>query len=197
MYEYYKLSLQQRRELVNQRLERGFPLHSPPHPINIKTFYVLTAACYRHQSILTTSSRHQQLLNLIFEQFINQGFEITAWVVLMNHYHLLVYVHDFKKLGSIFQKIHGSTSYQWNREDKQRGRKVWYRFSDRAIRSERHYYATLNYIHYNPVKHHCVDSPYEWNESSLHWYFKVYGREWLRDGWVKYPVRDYGKGWDN
>ncbi len=41
----------------------------------------------------------------------------------MNHYHLLVYVHDFQQLGSIFQKIHGSTSYQWNLEDKQRGRK--------------------------------------------------------------------------
>ena len=35
MYEYYKLSLQERRELVNQRLERGFPPHSPPHPIQI------------------------------------------------------------------------------------------------------------------------------------------------------------------
>ncbi len=33
MYEYCKLSLQERRELVNQRLERGFPPHSPPHPI--------------------------------------------------------------------------------------------------------------------------------------------------------------------
>ncbi len=75
--------------------------------------------------------------------------------------------------------------------------KVWYRFSDRAIRSERHYQATLNYIHYNPVKHNCVDSPYDWNESSLHWYLEVYGREWLRDGWVNYPVRDYGKGWDD
>ncbi len=196
MYEYYKLSLEQRQELVNQRLERGFPPHSPPHPIQIQTFYLLTAACYRHQSILTTSSRRQQLLDVIFETFMNHGFEITAWVILINHYHLLVYVHDFKRLGSIFQKIHGSTAYQWNLEDKQKGRKVWYRFSDRAIRSERHYYTTLNYIHYNPVKHNCVDSPYDWHESSLHWYFKNYGREWVRDEWVKYLVRDYGKGWD-
>jgi putative transposase len=197
MYEYYKLSLQQRQELVKQRLKQGFPPHSPPHPLNLEAFYLLTVACYQHQPILTTSSRRQHLLNLIFEQFIHQGFEITAWVVLINHYHLLVYLHDFTKLSSIFQKIHGSTSYQWNSEDQQRGRKVWYRFSDRAIRSERHYYATLNYIHYNPVKHNCVNSPYDWNESSLHWYLKVYGREWLRDGWAKYPIKDYGKGWDD
>lgn len=197
MYEYNKLSPQKRRELIQERLKKGFPAHSPPHPIQIEDFYLLTAACYKHQSILKTSLRRQQLLNLIFEKFIEQGFEITAWVILVNHYHLLVYVPDFKQLSSFFQKIHGSTSYQWNLEDNQRGRKVWYRFSDRAIRSERHYYTTLNYIHYNPVKHNYVDSPYNWSESSVHWYLQTYGKQCLRDSWVQYPVKDYGKGWDN
>jgi putative transposase len=124
MYEYYKLSPKQRQELVEQRLKQGFPAHSPPHPINIEGFYLLTVACYQHQSILNTSSRRQQLLNLIFEKFINHGFEITAWVIVVNHYHLLVYIHDFKLLSSIFKSIHGFTSYQWNLEDNQRGRKV-------------------------------------------------------------------------
>lgn len=197
MYEYYKLSPKQRQELVQERLKKGFPPHSPPHTIRLEAFYLLTAACYQHQSILMTSYRRQKLLDLIFEQFINNGFEIVAWVILVNHYHLLVYVKDFKKLSPIFNRIHGSTSYQWNLEDNQRGRKVWYGFCDRAIRSERHYHATLNYIHYNPVKHKFVKSPYDWSESSVHWYLEVYGRQWLRDGWIKYPVKDYGQGWDD
>ena len=75
-------------------------------------------------------------------------------------------------------------------------RKVWYRWCDRAIRSERHYYTTLNYIHYNPVKHSLVKSPYEWVESSVHWYLQAYGRQWLRDSWTQYPVQDYGSDWD-
>lgn len=49
---------------------------------------------------------------------------------------------------------------------------------------------TLNYIHYNPVKH-------KWAESSVHWYLEHHGREWLRDVWRTYPVRDYGQGWDD
>ena len=65
------------------------------------------------------------------------------------------------------------------------------------IRSERHYYATLNYIHYNPVKHNYVKSPYDWETSSIHWYLQEKGRDWLRSCWVEYPVRDYGKGWDD
>lgn len=197
MYEYYKLTPQQRQELIQQRLQQGFPPHSPPHPIQIESFYLLTATCYQHQPIVNTSSRREQLLNFLFSKFINNRLEITAWVILVNHYHLLVYIHDFKLLSSIFKEIHGLTSYQWNLEDNKRGRKIWYRFSDRAIRSERHYYTTLNYIHYNPTKHNYVNSPYDWQESSVHWYLKKYGRQWLRDSWLRYPVKDYGKEWDD
>ncbi|AFZ54443.1 REP-associated tyrosine transposase [Cyanobacterium aponinum] len=197
MYEYHKLTPQQRLELVQERLKRGFPPHSPPHPIQIEGFYLLTIACYQHQKILNNSSRRQQLLNLLFEKCIHEAIDIRGWVILVNHYHLLVYLPNLSILTSIFKAIHGVTSYQWNLEDNQRGRKVWYRFSDRAIRSERHYYTTLNYIHYNPVKHNYVNSPYDWLESSVHWYLEEKGREWLRDSWVKYPVRDCGKGWDD
>jgi putative transposase len=197
MYEYYKLNPQQRQELVKKRLQQGFPSHSPPHPLQLQTYYLLTATCYQHQSILANSSRRQQLLNLILGKFINNGFKITAWVILANHYHLLVNVLDFKLLSPIFKAIHGFTSYQWNLEDNQQRRKVWYRFADRAIRSERHYYTTLNYIHYNPVKHKYVNSAYDWQESSVHLYLEKYGREWLRDSWLKYPIRDYGKEWDD
>ncbi|MEH2373868.1 MAG: hypothetical protein V7K15_12515 [Nostoc sp.] len=55
----------------------------------------------------------------------------------------------------------------------------------------------MNYIHYNPVKHGWVKSPYNWAESSVHWYLENYGRDWLRSCWIEYPVRDYGKAWDD
>jgi putative transposase len=123
--------------------------------------------------------------------------EIQAWAILPNHYHLLIYTEDLKYVGSVVRSIHGTTAYQWNREDKMKGRKIWYCYGDRAIRSQRHYYTTLNYIHYNPVKHGCVQSPYDWSASSVEWYRQSRGRNWLRELWVNYPVRDYGKGWDD
>ena len=197
MYEYRKLTPEQRAELVKQRLARGFPPHEPPHQVRDREFYLLTAACYEHKNIMFSESRRQQMLNFIFERFVMNGVEILAWVVLLNHYHLLVHLTDFNVLSEIFRKNHGATSREWNIEDNATGRKVWYRFSDRAIRSERHYYTTLNYIHYNPVKHGFVKSPYDWVESSVHWYLANQGREWLRDSWVRYPVLDYGKNWDD
>lgn len=197
MYKYRHLTPQQQKELVQQRLLLGFPPHSPPHQIREENFYLLTAACYEHQHHMELQFRRQQLLNKIFEQYIINGLEISAWSILPNHYHLLVYVNDFNLLSNIFRLVHGSTSYQWNKEDKVRNRKVWYSYSDRAIRSERHYYTTLNYIHYNAVRHDWVESPYEWSESSVSWYLENYGRQWLRDCWVNYPVKDFGVAWDN
>ena len=38
---------------------------------------------------------------------------------------------------------------------------------------------------------------YDWLENSIHWYLEQKGREWLRSCWVEYPIKDYGKGWDD
>jgi putative transposase len=196
MYEYRKLTPEKRAEVVRERLAKGYPPHSPPHPIQDCEFYLLTAACYEHKDRINHQSRRQQLLNLIFENFILEGMEIVAWVILPNHYHLLVSNVNFPRLSALLRSIHGSLARQWNIEDNLKGQ-VWHSFSDRAIRSERHSYTTLNYIHYNPVKHGWVKSSYDWMESSVHWYLEERGRDWLRSCWVDYPVKDYGKGWDD
>ncbi|MEQ9483585.1 REP-associated tyrosine transposase [Coleofasciculus sp. F4-SAH-05] len=197
MYEYRRLTPTQRAELVQQRLSRGYPPHAPPHVVTDKEFYLLTAACYEHKCHVKDECRRQELLNLLFDAFVTAGMEIRAWVVLPNHYHLLVHLTNFDELSRLFRLVHGRTSYQWNRDDNVTRRKVWYRYSDRAIRSERHYFAALNYLHYNPVKHGWSQSPYDWRESSVHWYLANFGRQWLRDAWIEYPVRDYGKDWDD
>jgi putative transposase len=196
MYRYRDLTSEQRAELIEQRRTRGYPPHSPPHLAHEGCRYLLTAACYEHKCHLALDSRRQEMLNRLFETLVKHGIELRAWVVLPNHYHLLAYVPDFTVLGRLFGSVHGSTAYQWNREDHVSGRKVWYRYADRAIRSERHYFTTLNYIHFNPVKHRWVEAPYEWSQTSVHWYLEYYGREWLRALWVQYPVRDYGRHWD-
>lgn len=196
MYEYRKLTPEQKIIIVEERLAKGYPPHSPPHPVENSEFYLITATCYEHKCRINSAERRQQLLNQLFEQFTYQDMEILAWVVVQNHYHLLVNNVDFKRLSNTLRLIHGAIARQWNLEDKLTG-KLWCSFSDRAIRSERHYYTTLNYIHYNPVKHGWVKSPYDWTESSVHWYLENYGRDWLRSCWVEYPVRDYGKGWDD
>jgi putative transposase len=111
MYEYRKLTPEQRAELVRKRLAQGCPPHSPPHPIRDQPFYLLTATCYDHVCHIAPQRRRQEVLDALFEQFISTGMEIRAWVVLPNHYHLLAHVTDFDALGGMFRLVHGPARY--------------------------------------------------------------------------------------
>lgn len=124
------------------------------------------------------------------------GAPCAAWCVLPNHYHVLVQIADMKSFGREIGRLHGRTSFQINREDSARGRRVWYDYEDRCMRSEAHYWTTVNYIHNNPVKHGYVRRWQEWPFSSVHAYLEAKGRDWMVDLWLSYPVLSYGDKWD-
>jgi putative transposase len=119
-----------------------------------------------------------------------------AWCVLPNHYHLLVRTDDLKSLTKALGQFHGRSSYAWNQEDDTRGRKVWHRAFDRAIRSDRHFWVTVNYIHHNPVHHGYVDKWQDWLWSSAKEFLELVGRDEASRMWREYPILDYGKKWD-
>jgi putative transposase len=196
MYEYRRLNPEQQQEVVSQRLAHGHPAHAPPHLVHDGSYYLLTAACYEHECHMQIVERRREALARLRQGLASIDAVLCAWVVLPNHYHLLAQVDDVQLLPAVFRSVHGPTAREWNLEDGCEGRKVWFRWTDRAIRSERHYYTALNYIHFNPVKHGCVPSPYDWAESSVHWYREHEGREWLKDCWIQYPVRGFGENWD-
>ncbi len=197
-YEYRKLSPQEKEEVLAERKRQGFPLHAPPHLFRHEGTYLITAANYEHKHILKSEERRTQIEGLLLQSFLEISAEIIAWVILTNHYHLLLSIEKLDTVSEILGYIHGVTSRQWNKEDGLTGkRKVWYRFSDRLIRNETHLHRAFNYIHYNPVKHGLVEDVYAWRWSSLFLYEDEKGRSWLRENWKKYkPSSHFGKGWD-
>ena len=65
------------------------------------------------------------------------------------------------------------------------------------MRSDRHFWATLNYVHHNPVHHGYVEHWQDWPFSSAPEYLAEMGRAEAERLWLEYPVLDYGKGWDD
>jgi putative transposase len=196
MYHYRHLTPEQKRAIVAQRKERGFPWHAPPHPDASGEYRIVTAACFEHQPILNSDDRLNWFSNELQTTLKTLGTPCAAWCVLPNHYHVLVRIIDIREFTEGLGKLHGRTSYEMNREDTARGRQVWYRCADRCMRSERHFYASVNYIHNNPVKHGYVSRWQDWPYSSVHGYFEARGRDWMLDTWREYPILDYGDGWD-
>jgi len=198
MYEYRKMTKDERTRVLAGRKVHLRPWHAPPHFEQGRGVYMISAACYEHQPVMSTGARRTEWETTVVDRLNEDGSEdteIRAWVVLPNHYHLLIEA-DLRAFARRIARLHNGTATQWNREDGTPGRRVWHRFSDRAIRSERHYYASLNYIHANPVKHgHTADAA-TWAWSSLKLYLDLLGRERLAEWWRQYPVGDYGRGWD-
>lgn len=123
--------------------------------------------------------------------------QLRAWCVLPNHWHALVRTGDLKALTKQIGRLHGRTARQWNQEEAQEGRKCWFRCGDRHMRSEAHFWATLNYVHHNPVHHGYVRRWQDWPYSSAAGWLEKIGASEAQRLWEQYPVLDYGKGWDD
>jgi putative transposase len=197
MYTWRSLSEKDRNELLDYRKKQKLPWHSPPRIINYKTHYLITAACYEHKHILGTPlSRIETFEKKLLKKLETLTENIFAWVILPNHYHILIQTKSIITVLRAIGKIHGATSHQWNGEENKRGRKVWCGAAETVIKSERHFYATLNYIHHNPVRHRYVTQWIDWPFSSAHQFFADLEREEVNKLWKEYPIDQYGKEWD-
>lgn len=197
-YEYRSLSQIEREQVVQNRRERGYPLHSPPHPYRHSGHYFITGVNYEHAHIMETPERRRDFESRLLTAMQEIDAEMLGWVVLPNHYHMLIGVRSLDLVARMLQHLHGVSSRNWNLEDGLEGkRRVWYKYRDSAIKDERHYYNFLNYIHVNPVKHGYTSDPYEWEWSSIHNYVVTFDKEWLREKWTKFPPGEMGKGWDD
>ena len=197
MYEWRKMTDEQQRELLAYRRQQDFPPHSPPHFGGALGLYHVTAANYEHAVIIgRTPARMAEWTDELRSAFGGNGTELLAWCVLPNHYHLLLKTPEIKAVSRALGTLHGRASWRWNAEDGRRGRQCWCKCADRALRSERHRWATLNYIHQNPVHHAYCARPQDWPFSSFSAWMAQLGVGRMEELWREYPVLDYGKGWD-
>ena len=197
MYLWRKLNKKQQEELLQFRQFNSRPWHSPKHLENQSGRYLLTAACYEHRHFI---GLHPQRLadfsECLLKVLAAHSEEIYAWCILPNHYHALVLTRKLPELLLDIGQLHGRTSFRWNGEEQARGRKVWFNCAETGMKSERHFRATMNYIHHNPVHHGYVQQWQDWPFSSGAPFLETTGRESAAQLWKKYPILDYGKGWD-
>lgn len=198
-YEYRKLSPPEREEIINYRRECGYPLHAPPHPFRGAGTYLISAANFEHQAILNSPQRRTEFEIQLLNSIKQIADSLIAWVVLPNHYHVLVSIQSLDDVSAALKHLHGATSREWNIEDDLTGkRRVWYKFADTYMRNDVHLQTAFNYIHYNPVKHGYICDPYDWSWSSFQLYYEDKGKDWIQEQWIAYkPSNDFGKGWDD
>ena len=193
------MSPEQREDALAKRKARHRPWHSPPHQVHeYTTDYLFTASCFNHAPIVGHSlERMVEFESALLALADEVCTKVHAWVLLPNHYHFLAKTADCRGVLASLGKLHGQTSFRWNGADARRGRQVWFSAVETMMKSDPHFWATINYIHHNPVKHGYVPKWREWPFGSAMKYLETVGQEEAERTWQAYPLGDYGGGWDD
>jgi putative transposase len=123
--------------------------------------------------LLATASRGDLFLTILEETRLRYRFVVLAYVIMPEHFHLLVTEPEVGDPSVVMKVIKERFSRAVHRQASCDliPERVWQkRFYDFNVWSERKRIEKLRYIHWNPVKRGLVERPEEWRWSSVRAY---------------------------
>ena len=148
--------------------------HAPVHKLSENGVYFVTGATLYKERLFHEASRLDLLEGKLLSLASQYRWQIEAWAVLANHYHLVARGNpDSENLGKYLRHLHSDTARVLNRLDGAEGRKVWHNFRDTKLTFEPSYLARLNYTHQNAVKHALVPVANQYKWCSAAWFERV------------------------
>lgn len=145
--------------------------HAPSKRVTDPGTIIITASTYRKQHFFHDAVRLKILHDALLELADEEGWDLLAWAVLTNHYHIVgVSPNKENPVRTLTSKIHTRAGSELNRVDDRVGRRnIWYRSWDRNITFERSIMARIAYVTNNPVKHGLVKNAEEYPWCSAAW----------------------------
>ncbi len=130
-------------------------------------------------------------MEYMFKSFEHFDWQIEDWTLLNNHYHIMAQApENADTLANVINNFH-KFSANWIKKHmplNPGSEKIWHNYWDTCITYENSYFARINYIWFNPVKHKYVLQPQEWRFGSYAARTKAgYDKE---DIIKKYPFND-------
>jgi putative transposase len=151
---------------------------------------MITGATHLKQHLFDTPEKLQILNEVIFEVSLKCNFQLEAWAILSNHYHLVgIWDSDQISFKNFIKAIHGKSAIQINRFDGIQGRKVWFQYWDTHLTFEKSYLSRLKYVHLNPQRHNVVVRAEDYPFCSANWFFLNSDRAWY-ETIMSFPIDD-------
>jgi putative transposase len=148
--------------------------HAPVHKLDDNAVYFVTAGTLHKERLLHDKPRLDLLERRLMELATQYHWQLEAWAVFANHYHIVARgFPDSAHLGKFLKHLHAVTARELNRLDGTPGRKVWFNFRDTKLTFEKSYLARLNYVHQNAAKHKLVPVANQYPWCSAAWFERV------------------------
>jgi len=165
---------------MTNEIKVGAWSHAPLHLFVPNALYMVTASTLYKQRIFDNAAKLTLLQDTLFEVMLAYKWELHAWALFVNHYHFIARApEDGTSLSRLIQRLHSQSARLVNEIDHTPGRRVWFQYWDTCLTNEKSYYARLNYVHNNAVKHGLVSKAEQYPFCSAAW-FKTHAPDDLR-----------------
>lgn len=163
-------------------------IHNPPHLFVKNAKYFITSSTLGKYLYYKTDSSKRAILNYLTKSLRHHFWELEDWVILDNHIHFIANAPEkAATLTDVMCNFH-RFSANWLAKNgiRKKAEKYFHNYWDTCLTYERSYFARLNYIWYNPVKHGYVNSPEEWKFGSYYYRLREEA-ESMQKQMEKYP----------
>ena len=144
-------------------------------------FHFVTCSCYRRQQFLAPARRRDLFLKILEEVRKKHNFIVVGYVVMPEHFHMLVGEPKTKSMSVMMQVLKQRVSQKCRRRRESRDQmRLWTaepvpafwqaRYYDFNVYSGKKKKEKLRYMHRNPVTRGLVESPEQWRWSSYRYY---------------------------
>ncbi len=145
--------------------------HAPLHRLSENGTYIVTTSTHMKEQFFRGKEKLTLLENTLL--CMAKQFDVTleAWAVFSNHYHFVGHTTGAEnQLGKMIERLHYDTAKEINRSNGSVGEAVWFNFWETRLTYERSYFARLNYVHQNAVKHGLVQEAKDYPWCSAAWF---------------------------
>ena len=112
------------------------------------------------------------MARVIRERRQKHRFLLTAWVILPDHWHAIVFPRHPLTISDVMEAIKVGSTLHINASRRESGLLWQPRFFDRALRTVKEYHEKVEYIHLNPLRAGLVERAEDWIWSSVHDYME-------------------------
>ena len=145
--------------------------HAPVHRLSENGVYMVTAGTLHKTHLFNSPEKLTLLENLLLSLAKKYEWQLEAWAVLANHYHLIARGNpNSANLTKFLTHLHANSARELNRYDGAIGRAIWHNFRDTKLTYEKSYLARLNYVHQNAVRHGLVPVANQYRWCSAAWF---------------------------
>ncbi len=132
------------------------------------------------QDIVDDDHDRQQFQELLAAQVARSGWEIVSYVLMSNHFHLLVRT-PLPNLAAGMQRLLSAHARRMAARHQRPGHLFQGRYKAELIENDSYYWTVSRYIHLNPLRAQLVTWPEDWPWSSFPSYLDPSGRlSWVR-----------------